>query len=96
MFGMDAIFNNPSLVRMAAKAAGVQAARLDYDPVAGELWASLRLKGRVHQVKLPLGRTFTIDEILALLFPDTDKPAAGAERIRQRTEEKAAIGQSPP
>jgi hypothetical protein len=92
MFGidLDALWNNPAIVRMAAKSSGIQAARLDIDPASGELLASLRVHGKVTQHKIPTGKTFTADEILAMLFSD---PTPGQ---KAPTGLSGTSGKSPP
>lgn len=74
MLGMDAIFENPTIMRMIAAKAGIEAARLDFDKARGILLASVRAHGQITQHEIPLGKTFTTAEILKLMFGP--KPAA--------------------
>ena len=69
----DALLNNPAIIKATAKAAGIQAARLDYDQAGGRLVASVKIRGQVHQHEIPTGKTFQLEEILTLLFPDPAK-----------------------
>lgn len=88
MFGIDKILSNPAIVRTAAKAAGIEAARLDVHPQRGELVASVKIRGQVRQYPIPTGRTFLLDEILSILFPEADQA--------QPARETPAITASPP
>lgn len=87
----DALLNNPAIIKAAAKAAGIQAARLDYDQAAGVLVASLKIRDQVRQHSIPTGRIFTIDEILAALFAD---PAAPGQKTPGTL--SGSTGKSPP
>jgi hypothetical protein len=97
MLGMDALFNSPRLVTTAAKAIGLEAARLDQDP-EGTLWLSLKIHGRVQQAKIPTGKTFTLDEILALVFPPIGSVKDRLTRAPTPAEASAAVAPhaSPP
>jgi len=97
MFGLDLdnLLGNPTIVRMAAKASGVQAARLDVNPASGELLASLKIHGQIKQVHIPTRRTFTIDQILAMLFADQGGQKEPG-RLSGPAEISAAIDTSPP
>jgi hypothetical protein len=88
MFGIDKILSSPAIVHAAAKATGIEAARLDVHPQRGELVASLRIRGQVRQYPIPTGRTFILEEILSILFPEASGP--------QPARETPAITASPP
>lgn len=77
MFGMDAFLSSPGLVKMAATSAGIEAARLDVNPADQSVWLALRIRGQIRQLPVPSGKTFTIDQVIGLLFPD---PAAIAAK----------------
>jgi hypothetical protein len=99
MFGIDALFNGPAIIKAAATAKGIQAARLDYDPAAGVLWASLRVHGKVTSVEIPTGKVFTLDDMMAVLFPESVKaPAnpAGPRAIAQPAAGIPTAATSPP
>ncbi len=66
--------SSPALVRTAAASMGLTAARLDYHQPSNTLYLSLAIRGKVHQVPLPIGQTFTRDQIIERLF--ADPPAA--------------------
>jgi len=60
----------PTIVRSTAAAMGLTAARFDYDKRAGTLYFSLARNGQVHHIPIPVGKTFTRDQIIDLLFSD--------------------------
>lgn len=74
MFGMD-LNAGRSIVRMAAKSAGLQTGRLDYDPQDGRLYLSVMVCGQVRQTPIPTGRVFTVDQLIEILFPVHVEPA---------------------
>ena len=87
------MLNNPAIIKATAKAAGIQAARLDYDQAAGRLVVSLKIRGKVAQHEIPTGRTFQLDEILAILFAD---PAAAPGQKEPGRLSGPTIDKSPP
>lgn len=95
MFGLDSLLSSPTVVRVAAKSAGIEAARLDVNPASGELLASIKVHGHVKQVRIPTHQTFTIEEILTLLFPDPAQPAELRDRPLGHAKIETIIG-SPP
>lgn len=81
MFGLTDILSNPAILRTAAKAAGIEAARLDVHPGTGDLVASVRIRGQVRQYQVPTGKVFTIEELLTLVYegpPAHETPAIAA------------------
>lgn len=79
MMGMDALFNSPAAVKLAAAAMGLTAARLDYHAPTKTLYLSIARHGQIEHIRLPSGRTFSRDEICDLLAgsAQTDRDAPG-------------------
>jgi hypothetical protein len=94
MFGMDALLNSPGLVAMAAKSAGIEAARLDYNELTDQVWLSVRIRGEVKQIPLPTRKTLTIDQLMQLLFPGPQ--GAGQKTGAQLSAPDVATTESPP
>jgi hypothetical protein len=74
MLGIDALFENPQVVRYMAKKMRLEAARIDVNPKDRSVLLSVRIGGAVKQVPLPTGKTLTIDQLLPLLFPASPPP----------------------
>jgi hypothetical protein len=74
MFGMD-LNAARTIVRMAARSAGLQAGRLDHDPQDGRLYLSVMCRGQVRQTPIPTGQVFTVDQLIEILFPVHVDPA---------------------
>jgi hypothetical protein len=67
----------PRLLKTAGVAAGIEAARFDVDPARGQLHFSVIRDGRIYTWPIPLGRTYTWEEITQLLTaPHAAPPAA--------------------
>ena len=79
MFGIESLLSNPAIVKAAAKSAGIQAVRLDYDPAAKVLWGCVLVNGKVTQRQIPTGRQIPLDEILAMLLPGPQPDARPAK-----------------
>jgi hypothetical protein len=85
----------PTIINATMAGMGLTAARLDYDRRTDILYLSLARHGQIHHIRIPIGITFTRDEICELL---SDRPAA---QIRDDQHEAApakvaAAANSPP
>jgi hypothetical protein len=94
--GMEAI--SPAALKTAAKLCGLTAARLDIDPTSQALILSVRQRGQVHHIDVPIGRTFYLDEICELLTGGPAHPRAIARGPDPRRSAPigAIVGESPP
>jgi hypothetical protein len=72
--GMEAFFG-PATLKAGLIAFGLEAARLDYHEQTHRLYGTILQHGRAHTFAIPLGRTYTRDEICELL---TRKPEPDA------------------
>lgn len=65
--GIKDILSPEAMIRGYIRSQGWQAGRLDYDLATGTLWLSLMIRNQVRHAPIPLGRTFTIDQISSLI-----------------------------
>jgi hypothetical protein len=70
MASMDALLTSPAVIRTAAAAAGLTAARLEYHKGSDTLYLFVAAHGQIKSVPVPCGITYTRDEICALLTSD--------------------------
>ena len=72
--GMEALLS-PATLAWGLKAAGITHGRLDIHPTTQALVLSIAQRGKVHHIDVPIGATFTTEEICDLL---TRPPTAAA------------------
>lgn len=75
---LDRFVDPRTIVETAARGAGIRAARLDYDSQRKILWLSVAIKGGVQQHQLPIGKTFTLADVLRILFDGAPAPGETA------------------
>jgi hypothetical protein len=100
MIGMDALLSSPTIVGTAIAAAGLTAARIDYNRRTDVLLLSVALQGQIRHIRIPVGVTFTRAEICRFLTdPAADLTAAamsGAEDPHGFAQPAAATSGDPP
>jgi len=65
--GLFGPFSSPKMIKLALTTAGVEKARLDHDRDRDELVLSVLVAGEIKHVRIPIGITYTIDELAAWL-----------------------------
>ncbi len=96
--GMEALLASPSALAAGVKLYGLKAARLDIHPESRELVLSYSRKGKIYQVRVPIGVTFTADEICTLLVGGQlpDPPRTGPNLPSTAAQICAIAAESPP
>jgi len=92
--GLLGIFSNPKMLKVALMASGVEAARLDHDTVRGELVLSVLEAGVTKRIQIPIGTTFTLDQ-LATWLAGQDPLQASAQDPEQAGDRDRDRGDRP-
>lgn len=94
--GMESLLSSPTAIRTVARALGLTAARLDIHPDTNALILSVAQGGHVHHIDVPIGQTFTADQICEILAGPSPAGEIPPDPAAPASVTAAPAGVSPP